>query len=35
MKIRWHLNILIMSALLVVSVSNLFAEKTWTRRAAM
>ena len=35
MKIRWNLNILIMSALLVINASNIFAEKTWTRRADM
>ena len=35
MKIRWNLKILIMSALLVISASNLFAEETWAQRADM
>ena len=35
MKIRWNLNILIIYGLLVISASNLFAEKTWTQRTDM
>ena len=35
MKIRWMLGLSVLCTLLVISVSNLFAEKTWTPRADM
>ena len=35
MKIRWILGLSVLCTLLVISVSNLFAEKTWTQKADM
>lgn len=35
MKIRWILGVLIVRALFIINVADIFAEKTWTQRADM